>query len=33
MICSGKGFPIKALGVALRTQLELVVYDREVVAR
>lgn len=33
IICSGKGFPIKALGVALRSQLELVVNDREVVVR
>ena len=33
MICSGRAFPIKALGAALRIQLVLAVYDREVAAR
>ena len=33
MLCSGKAFPIKALGVELRIQLVLVVYDRKDAAR
>ncbi len=33
MICRGEGFLIKALGAALRIQLVLAVYDREVAAR
>ena len=33
MICRGKGIPTKALGAALRVQLVLAVWDREVAAR